>query len=59
MNYEAQYNGQPVQAKKVNNRWIVGGDTPETSLNLILIRLKNGGVYHLRGSVLKYHGREF
>jgi hypothetical protein len=59
MTYEAQLNGQPVQAKKVNNTWLVGGDKVDTSINSALIRLDDGKVYALRGAVLKFHGWEF
>lgn len=59
MSYEAQINGQPVRAKKVNNTWLVGGDKVNNAKNSVLIRLDDGKVYALRGAVLKFHGWEF
>jgi len=59
MKHEAQLNGTPVEAKRVNNIWLVGGDKVDTSNNSVLIRLEDGKVYALRGAVLKFHGWEF
>ena len=53
--YLATLNGSPVKAKKVNGRWMVGGDF-DTSGNVQIILDVNGRpAWHtLRGFVLKF-----
>lgn len=54
MTYKAFHHGAKMTAKKVGNRWMVGGDY-DTNGALILMPHKGGWAWFaLRGAVLKF-----
>ena len=54
MTYTAFHFGTKMTAKKVGNRWMVGGDY-DTNGALILMPYQNGWAwFELRGAVLKF-----
>ena len=57
MTYKAFHHGAKMTAKKVGNRWMVGGDY-DTNNALIMMPCKDNwsvwGWYQLRGAVLKF-----
>ena len=58
MTYKAFHHGAKMTAKKVGNRWMVGGDYDTNNALIMMPCVDNWSGwawYQLRGAVLKFH----
>jgi len=54
MRHTAWMDGQQTWAEKVNGRWLVGGDRPSGTVEILLEREGRPAIFRLKGCFLKF-----